>query len=383
MDASSLNSRRQEPLTKSRLETHLLTLQALGSGVKTGGGPNCGRSEWGGETAFSHDSGWASADLNDVGGSFGSSAPDLLDCLIMEDIEERIQQIKTGAAKPTEIICLKNLVNLLNLQNEEPKVRCEVPAKVPTNMRAIIGTGGASNKISFYHNDLKRLLEQEAPLTFPGQMPPVTVKLLPPGHPPADRQRIYAATQDYLDLSQALVARGSECLASTSHSYQSQQSSARSTKSRKHSWDHSRDVSLRIGEGFYQLRLLQKERIYCEDLFKISYGVPSNKSAKTPRRSLDDRSLNDLLLAVQDEMEAIVIFVRSVDAELKKRNLIITLYESIEIWASNHRQVLDHSRISKNGYYGTRELIEKIKNLNSCTRQMRTAIFAILPGHTK
>jgi len=375
MEASSLDSRRQEPLTKSRLETHLLN---LGSGVRTGNGPNCGRSEWGGETAFSHDSGWASADLNDVGGSFGSSAPDLLDCLIMEDIEERIQQIKTGVAKPTEIICLKNLVNLLNLQNEEPKGRCEVPAKVPTNMRAIIGTGGASNKISFYHNDLKRLLEQEAPLSFPGQMPPVTVKLLPPGHPPAERQRIYA-TQD----NPASATRGSECLASTSHSYQSQQSSARSIKSRKHSWDHSRDVSLRIGEGFYQLRLLQKERIYCEDLFQISYGVPSNKSARTPWRSLDDRSLDDLLLAVTDEMGAIMIFVKSVDVELKKRNLIIPLYESIENWASNHNQVKDHSRISKNGYYGTRELIEKIKNLNSCTRQMRTAIFAILPGHTK
>ena len=85
MDVPSPN--RQDLLTKSRLESHLF---ALGSGVKSkaSGGFNCGRSEWGGETSFSHDSGWASADFNDVGGSFGGE-PDLLDCLILEDVEER------------------------------------------------------------------------------------------------------------------------------------------------------------------------------------------------------------------------------------------------------------------------------------------------------
>ena len=376
MDISLLNSRRQDPLTKSRLESHSL---ALGLGVNTGtnAGPNCSKSEWGGETAFSHDSGWASAELNDVGGSFGS-APDLLDCLIMEDVEERIQQIKAGAAKPSEIICLRNLVNLLNLQNEEPKVRCEAEASVPSNMRAIIGAGGASSNISSYHNDLKRLLEQEAPLTFPGQMPPVTVKLLPPGHPPAERQKI-SATHRNPDNFQASVGRGAECFASSSHSYQSQQTNTRSNKCRKSSWDHSRDISLRIGEGFYQLRLLQKERIYCEDLFQIQI-----QRAKTHRRrSFNDRSLNDLLLAVQDEMGAILIFVRSIEAELKKRNLFKTMFKSIELWSSQQYQVMDHSRINSNGYYGSRELIEKIKHLNSSTRQMRTAIFSILPGHAK
>ena len=384
MEIPSLNSHpRQDPLTKSRLETHLL---ALGSGVKskTSGGPNCVRSEWGGETAFSHDSGWASADFNDVSGSFGSP-PDLLDCLILEDVEERIQQIKLGAAKPSEIICLKNLISLLNLQqNEEPKMQVKAQAQVAasSNMRAIIGAGGPSNKTSTYHNDLKRLLEQEAPLTFPGQMPPVTVKLLPPGHPPAERQRI-SAPQDIPDLyyaSSVATSRGSEFMA---QSYQSKQTSARSSKFRKPTWDQSRDVSLRIGEGFYQLRLLQKERSYCEDHFRISFGVPVSKSAKTQRRSLNDKSLNDLLLAVQDEMEAILIFVKRTEAELKKRKLFKTMFEAIEIWSSKLTQVVDHSKISRNGGYGSRELIEKIKYLNICTRQMRTAIFAILPGPSK
>jgi len=378
MDVPSPN--RQDLLTKSRLESHLF---ALGSGDKSkaSGGFKCGRSEWGGETAFSHDSGWASADFNDAGGSFGGE-PDLLDCLILEDVEERIQQIKLGAAKPSEMICLKNLIGLLNIQNEEPKVRVKTPATVPSNMRAIIGSGGASNNISSYHNDLKILLEQEAPLTFPGQMPPVTVKLLPPGHPPAERQRI-SATHDIPDLFHASVAasRGSEYLVP---SYQSKQTSTRISKSRKPTWDHSRDVSLRIGEGFYQLRLLQKERSYCEDLFRISFGVPFSKNSKTQRRSLNDKSLNDLLLAVQDEMEAILIFVKSIEAELKKRNLIKTMFEAIEIWSSKLTQVMDHSRISRNGGgYGSREFIEKLKYLNICTRQVRTAIFAILPGPAK
>ena len=90
--------------------------------------PDLVRSEWGGETSFSHDSGWASADLKDVDSSLGN-APDLLDCLIMEDVEERIRDIKVGAAKPSEIICLKNLVSLLNLQqHDEVKMPCDVPA---------------------------------------------------------------------------------------------------------------------------------------------------------------------------------------------------------------------------------------------------------------
>ena len=354
---------RQNPQTESLL--------AVGSDVNTI--PDLRRSEWewGGETSFSHDSGWVSADFNDVGSSLGS-APDLLDCLIMEDVEERIRDIKVGAAKPSEIICLKNLVSLLNLQkNDEVKMPDDVPANI--SMRAITRAGGSaicSNNVSAYHHDLKRLLEQETSLSFPGQMPPATVKLLPPGHPPAEMS---SAPQKSLSIQSVSATQPS-------------QERYKGTKSRKFNWNLSRDVIMRTGEGFYQLRLLQKERIRYEDLLMKSSGMPSIQNRINSCR-LNDRSLKDLLLAMQDEMEAILLFVQSIEADMKKSkrfNLVKTLYyESVENWSCSQSKMMEHSRNSFCGPKGLLEKLKELKELNSCTRHMRTAIFAIPSGLTK
>ena len=389
---------RQNPQTESLL--------AMGSDVNTI--PDLRRSEWewGGETSFSHDSGWVSADFNDVGSSLGS-APDLLDCLIMEDVEERIREIKVGAAKPSEIICLKNLVNLLNLQqNDKLKMSCDVPATLPSNMRAITRTGGgaiSSNNVSAYHHDLQRLLEQETSLSFPGQMPPVTVKLLPPGHLPAETSSVTvkllppghppaetsSATVKLLPPGHPPAEMSSAPQKSLSiqsvSATQPSQERYKSTKSRKFNWNLSRDVIMRTEEGFYQLRLLQKERIRYEDLLMKSSGMPSIQNRINSCR-LNDRSLKDLLLAMQDEMEAILLFVQSIEADMKKSkrfNLVKTLYESVENWSYSQSKMMEHSRNSFCGPKGLLEKLKELKELNSCTRHMRTAIFAIPSGLTK
>ena len=78
---------------------------------------------WGEETVRSYDSGVGG--LEDVGQARergfleernDDQTPDLLDCLILEDIEERVTQIRNGTAKPSELICLNNLMMLLNIQ---------------------------------------------------------------------------------------------------------------------------------------------------------------------------------------------------------------------------------------------------------------------------
>ena len=159
----------------------------------------------------------------------------------------------------------------------------------------------------------------------------------------------------------------------------------KSTKSRKFNWNLSRDVIMRTGEGFYQLRLLQKERIRYEDLLMKSSGMPSIQNRINSCR-LNDRSLKDLLLAMQDEMEAILLFVQSIEADMKKSkrfNLVKTLYESVENWSYSQSKMMEHSRNSFCGPKGLLEKLKELKELNSCTRHMRTAIFAIPSGLTK
>ena len=86
---------------------------------------SCTASVWGGETASSYDSGYSSGgfdrfadekhfgcgarneELHFLKSRKDDSTPDLLDCLIMEDLEERIHQIRAGVTKPSEIVCLK------------------------------------------------------------------------------------------------------------------------------------------------------------------------------------------------------------------------------------------------------------------------------------
>jgi len=141
-------------------------------------------SVWGGATTISSDSGVSSCSEG--------SCPDLLECISLQDLEERVNQIKSGNVKRSESICYNNLLNLLQLQQLQPGAEISsTPMK-----RAIIGSGAAerefSSKIqppsnSNLHGDLhclSALLDQDVPLAFPGELP-INLKISPQGHPPA------------------------------------------------------------------------------------------------------------------------------------------------------------------------------------------------------
>ena len=55
-------------------------------------------------------------DLEDT--EAGDTTPDLLDCCIQEDIEERIRMIRSGSAKASEMTVFRNLMALLNFQQQ-------------------------------------------------------------------------------------------------------------------------------------------------------------------------------------------------------------------------------------------------------------------------
>ena len=129
----------------------------------------------------------------------------------MEDLEERLEDIKKGTAKSSEVTCLRNLDNLLDLQrlqgqDEAPQVQAHgsQSSKGQSQRRAIVGCGARESAGLFpaapfsYRHDIQHLsslLDQEVPLSFPGQMPPANIKLLPPGHPPDLDTRCMSASR--------------------------------------------------------------------------------------------------------------------------------------------------------------------------------------------
>ena len=64
----------------------------------------------------------------------------------------------------------------------------------------------------------------------------------------------------------------------------------------------------------------------------------------------------------------------------KRSNLVETLYESVEAWSASQSKIVEHPRNSSGD---PKVLLEKLKELNSCTRHMRTAIFTIPSSLTK
>merc|ERR1719436_2089565 len=222
-------------------------------------------SVWGGETVSSHDSGWASMDGRESCYGYGEAAtrsgssskyvpalgqefpdrsgqtgvrysqkkrsrggepPDLLDCLIMEDLEERLEDIKKGTAKSSEVTCLRNLVNLLDLQRlqgQEEATKVQVhgsqSSKGQSQRRAIVGCGARESAGLFpaapfsYRHDIQHLsslLDQEVPLSFPGQMPPANIKLLPPGHPPDLDNKYRSASRSQISNKENITPTSQE-----------------------------------------------------------------------------------------------------------------------------------------------------------------------------
>ena len=241
----------------------------------------------------------------------------------MEDLEERLEDIKKGTAKSSEVTCLRNLVNLLDLQRlqgqeEAPQVQVQSTqsSKGQSQRRAIVGCGAKPREsaglfpaapFSYRHDiqHLSSLLDQEVPLSFPGQMPPANIKLLPPGHPPDLDTRSRSASRSQISNKENIAPVSQE----TFHGGEIPRPMMRKLKN-----ESSNAVAQRAGEAFFHLKALIKERKNLEEQLRTKFpGSKAALSGPRPRETLDN-----LMVAAKEEETRLGVLAKALEGKMKK-----------------------------------------------------------------
>ena len=246
--------------------------------------------------------------------------------------------------------------------------------------RAIIGTGSrdggsagssvvAPPSSDYYHQDLQRLhslLEQEVPLTFPGQGIPLNIKL-------------------GTDLN--ISINGASSRDSLRHqSSKKQQSEASKLATvpdvRKFKSEYGNDVHLRIGEGFFQLQSLVGERMKLEETLREHFQgikLPLKKDVffGSWGTKSKGRELQEFLDYLGKEQERFHILIQKVE-HVKQKALEKSLYETFCDWKNLCLQLVEIMRTSRGRFQG-QELVDGLRGLNKGTRRMRTLLWTLQP----
>ena len=97
---------------------------------------------------------------------------DLLDSLIFEDVQERIEQMKMSGSSQASLNCLDSLMSGLEISSGRPITGSDRVTPIELNYNSQVSS-------------LSSLMEQDVPLAFPGKSLPVKVKVTSLQHPPA------------------------------------------------------------------------------------------------------------------------------------------------------------------------------------------------------
>ena len=408
----------------------------------------CGVSLWSEETVRSHDSGVGG--LEDVAQArargleeeddqrndlITDQTPDLLDCLMLEDFEERVRQIRCGGAKPSEMICLNNLMKQLNIQQlESTSARMRRPVTEDLapggGLRAIIGAGSrrrdhhGSGSENYFQDmqSLTSLMEQEVPLAFPGQTtssPPVNIKHSPAHHPPAvnvaqvqvvsdniinDLQVFNTVTNDlqaYNNITNDLhVSRrvnnvpepGSRARIHPQFAVKGRQDTNnnynRSITRRNKDVLMLKDLRERVGEARYQLNALINERRSVEESFNMSSGTRDDELVEQDvhveahgRRSRHYQELLSFLKDLRREETNLKRLLNKTSKVVpyKRRVMVKSLLDVVNSWSSSAAQLLslvgNSSSVGESGMY--RDLDQGVMQINKGTRRIRTMMWTI------
>jgi len=295
-------------------------------------------SVWGGATTISSDSGVSSCGEG--------SCPDLLECISLQDLEERVNQIKSGNVKRSESICYNNLLNLFQLQQLQPGADI---SSTPTK-RAIIGSGAAerefSSKIqppsnSNLHGDLhclSALLDQDVPLAFPGELP-INLKISPQGHPPAVKYKPPVHSSQLSTMIGASQPNSDVMLtpSGNSYTYYGQSSSIKQLiqkgtskvfhpslsasgptdpisnvpKMSLHNlskFEETHNIKFCIDEAHYQLMTLTRERTKIDMMSSKNAARDNTVEGLTRKRP---RSIKSLLYEIDKEISSVKIVAKS------------------------------------------------------------------------
>ena len=193
------------------------------------------------------------------------------------------------------------------------QVRGTQSSKGPSQRRAIVGCGARESAGLFpaapfsYRHDIQHLsslLDQEVPLSFPGQMPPANIKLLPPGHPPDLDTKYRSASRSQINKENvALISQESF------HEEQIPRPMMRKLKN-----ESSNAVAQRAGEAFFHLKALIKERKNLEEQLMTKFpGSKTDMSVHRLRETLDN-----LMAAGKEEEIRLGVLAKALEGKMKK-----------------------------------------------------------------
>ena len=222
---------------------------------------------------------------------------DLLDSLIREDMEERLQMMTVSGSSESSLKVLGNLMR---------------PVGRPITGKGRVTQLDLSHSYTTQISNLSNLVSRDVPLTFPGQMVPVSVKVPPLLHPPA------VPSLSYQDLS---VPSLTAPLSGGSVKKPQPQSKPQSVKDK--SGGKRKEGPRLIPGGVLeeevaavsrQLVMLTREREECEDLLADLIGFKQKRaSVATPSSAGDGGTpLERLLADVTGEHDRIVCLMENI-----------------------------------------------------------------------
>ena len=198
------------------------------------------------------------------------------------------------------------------------QVRGTQSSKGPSQRRAIVGCGARESAGLFpaapfsYRHDIQHLsslLDQEVPLSFPGQMPPANIKLLPPGHPPDLDTKYRSASRSQIN-KENITPISQEAF----HEEQIPRPMMRKLKN-----ESSNAVAQRAGEAFFHLKALIKERKNLEEQLMTKF--PGSKTALSVPRLRE--TLDNLMAAGKEEESRLGVLAKALEGKMKKTSIEI------------------------------------------------------------
>ena len=181
-----------------------------------------------------------------------------------------------------------------------------------------------------YRHDIQHLsslLDQEVPLSFPGQMPPANIKLLPPGHPPDLDTKYRSASRSQMN-KENITPISQEAF----HEEQIPRPMMRKLKN-----ESSNAVAQRAGEAFFHLKALIKERKNLEEQLMTKF--PGSKAALAGSRLRE--TLDNLMAVAKEEETRLGVLAKALEGKMKKT--------SIEIF-NQAFQVINEMMVYRSGF---------------------------------
>jgi len=286
--------------------------------------------------------------------------PDLLDRLVMEDQEERVEKIKQMNAN-LQLPSLENLLQLLDLQ--------QMSSQTPEG-RPITGGQVLPPPPTRYMNMMNaqeaQLSRYAVPPIFPGNFPPINMKIPPPHHPPAVPASFHLPPSTTTTLHTAKPSFTPSALPPSLPIPGS-----------------ATAIQLRVEEAKWQFQALEKERKKTEAaIAKQNPGkkISSSNSVQISRLPLGPTKLDKLVVDCLREQARVVTLLERTE-KFKGHYFGSEMHNSLAMWRESIMVVMGIRRRERMGQGGREtgeEVDEALARMSGATRKARTILWTVL-----